>query len=468
MAKNHLRFCVFPAVVKAGEKNRISIYPCDISRRFMPDNEYEVGIIGLLDDMESYLDKLPRDLKYEIKDGTLQLEFEFPREQEYEISFGKKGEKPNVLSVYALEEDLFCRRPLKGDFHTHSYYSDGNDGVASVPANYREQGFDFFALTDHNRMYTSDFAKECYKDVKLGMHIINGEEVHTPGSLLHLVSIGANKSVCNRYVKDPEAYENEVSEIEKTLSDIPESYRRRIAMAHWACNEIHSAGGIAILAHPFWKPYKYNLSDEFCDLLFKQGIFDAFELMGGISTLSCNLQLALWQKQCDLGHKLSVVGSSDSHNHNFGVDHFGRKFSFVFAKGNDTKSILDAVKNGYSVAAELPVGNEEDVRFYGDFRLVAFSHFLFKNYFDKTFLLCQTEGALMQRYAAGEELGAVLDALAPSVEEFYKRFYGITSAPALSQRSTEYTDRLLEAQLDSGIVTKGSSLVLRPNNMRNQ
>lgn len=468
MANTRIRFCAFPSVVPAGQKTTVTIFPCDISRRFREDLEYEVGVIGLFDDMVHYYIKEPLDLPYVIKDGTLQFEFQFSQEQEYQIFFCKKGEKQTTLSVYALKEDLYSRRALKGDLHVHSYYSDGDDGVAMTPASYREQGFDFFALTDHNRMFTSEFAMKAFENVTLGMHIMKGEEVHTPGALLHIVSVGARESVCDKYVRDPEGYEKAVDKIAESLADVPEAYRRRTAMAKWACDEIHKAGGLAIFAHPFWKPYKYNVSGEFCDILFDQDIFDALEVMGGIGAANCNMQLALWQHQSMRGHKLAVVGSSDSHDHTRSGTPFARRFTILFAKDNTTEAILDAIKQGYSVAGELPLSSEDDVRFYGDLRLVKFAHFMYKNYFDKTQELCATEGALMQRYAAGDDVGEVLSALAPSVENFCKKFYGLAPAPILSRERTEYLDKLLDAQVNSGIITKGSNLTLFPNKERRE
>lgn len=468
MANKRIRFCAFPSVVPAGRKTTITIFPCDISRRFRGELEYEVGVIGLSDDMVHYYDKEPLDLPYVIKDGTLQFEYAFSREQEYQISFCQKGEKQIKLSVYALNEDLYQRRPLKGDLHAHTYYSDGNDGVAMTPADFREQGFDFFALTDHNRMFTSEFSIKAFENVTLGMHIMKGEEVHTPGSILHIVAIGGKESVCDKYVRDPEGYENAVDEIAETLTAVPEPYRRRTAMAKWASTEIRKAGGLSILAHPFWMPYKYNISDEFCDILFDQDIFDALELMGGIDAVNCNLQLALWQHQSSRGHKLPVVGSSDTHNHSRSGTSFARRFTVLFAKENTTEAILEAIKVGYSVAGELPLSSEEDVRFYGDLRLVKLAHFLYQNYFDKTYELCTAEGVLMQRYACGEPVGDVLSALAPSVESFYRKFYGLSPAPVLSREQIEYLDTLLAAQRNSGILTKGSNLTLYPNKERRE
>ncbi len=47
-----------------------------------------------------------------------------------------------------------CSQPepnwLKGNLHTHSFWSDGDDFPESVAAWYKENGYDFLALTDHN------------------------------------------------------------------------------------------------------------------------------------------------------------------------------------------------------------------------------------------------------------------------------------------------------------------------------
>ena len=467
MADMRMRFSCYPAVVRAGEETEVTVFPSDISRRFREDTEYELGIVDLAGDMAHYYDAVPPHIDWRVESGCLKFRYCFEGEQEYHILFGKKGESRQRLSVYAVKEDLYRLRPLKGDFHSHSYYSDGADGVAIVPADYRRAGFDFFALTDHNRMFPSLYAPKLFEGVALGLHFLPGEEVHTPGSMLHIVNIGAKTSVCEKYVKEPAQYQAAVDEIEATLTEVPAAYRRRIAMAHWACREIHRAGGLAIFPHPFWQPYKYNVSDEFRDLLFDQKIFDAFEVMGGIKQELCNLQLALWQEQALRGNMLPVVGSSDSHNHD--ARHptsFGHRFTVVFAEGNTTEAILAAVRQGYTVAGELPYTSADDVRFYGSLRLVRFAHFLFRTYFARSWELCAVEGGLMQRFCEGEAVGDVLSALADSVETFFRQFYGYLPAPVLSEERLAYLDSLAQAQRDSGILTKGSDITLYPGRDR--
>ncbi|MBR5782967.1 MAG: CehA/McbA family metallohydrolase [Clostridia bacterium] len=469
MRNAHPRYMCFPSVVCVGRPTHVTITPRDTSRIFREEKSFEMCVIGMRDDMVDYHDKLPMDVPCYVSGGCLHFDYTFEREQEYSIRFCEKGGKPIKISLYAVQEDLYVRRPLKGDLHTHSYYSDGQDGVAMVPACYREEGFDFYALTDHNRMFTSTIQSEQYEGVKLGVCMLKGEEVHTPGSSVHIVHIGGNFSVCERYVKEPEAFVAEVAEIEKTLTHIPEQYRLRVAQATWACREIKRAGGISIFAHPFWTANVYNVSEDFCNYLFDEKIFDVFELHNDGATHRDNLQLALWQEQALKGNVLPVVGNSDSHNHDFATTGFGRSFTIAFARDNTEEAIIEALRDGYSVAAEVPRKNDAEIRVFGSqFRLVQFARFLYENYFNETWRLCVGEGILMRRYAEGEEVGETLSALADTVENHYKKFFGLVPAPTLSPRVLGYLEKVRIAQIDSGIITKGSHLDLYGGNERRE
>ena len=39
---------------------------------------------------------------------------------------------------------------LKGNIHTHSFWSDGNQFPEMIASWYKQQGYDFLALSDHN------------------------------------------------------------------------------------------------------------------------------------------------------------------------------------------------------------------------------------------------------------------------------------------------------------------------------
>lgn len=468
MRNAHPRYLCYPSVVPAGAETAVTVFPRDISRRFREDREYELCVIGLRDPEEEYYSPLTYEIPCAVKDGCLVFTYLFESEQEYLIRFREKGGHSTPVSVYAVEEDLYRLRPLKGDLHSHSYYSDGKDGIPMVPADYREEGFDFFSLTDHNRMFPSRAIMELYQDVKLGICMIPGEEVHTPDSSLHIVHIGGRHSVCEQYILERDSYEAQVDAIAETLSHVPESYRRKVAMAKWACEKIREAGGLAIFAHPFWKPRRYNVSRELLDILFDEKIFDALELLNGIPSKFNNLQLALWQEQRLKGNNIPIVGSSDSHDHDFEKTSFGRRFTLVFAESNTPAAILEAIRQGRAVAGELPPGNSEDVRFYGELRLVLFAHFLFENYFNETWRLCVGEGILMRRCAEGEDVGETLSTLADTVENFYRRFYGRVPAPVLSEKQEAFLDSLAEKQKTLGPITRGAAIYAMANNQRRE
>src|SRR4030095_7803640 len=46
---------------------------------------------------------------------------------------------------------------LKGNLHAHSTFSDGHYAVEDVIARYRELGYDFLAITDHDDRVTDDY-----------------------------------------------------------------------------------------------------------------------------------------------------------------------------------------------------------------------------------------------------------------------------------------------------------------------
>ena len=70
------------------------------------------------------------------------------------------------FNVFSVGEDLYGLTPLKGDLHSHSYRSDGKRDPADLAGHFREQGYDFLALTDHNRYYPGGEIDDVFKDVK--------------------------------------------------------------------------------------------------------------------------------------------------------------------------------------------------------------------------------------------------------------------------------------------------------------
>jgi hypothetical protein len=65
-------------------------------------------------------------------------------------------------------------------------------------------------------------------------------------------------------------------------------------------------------------------------------------------------------------------------------------------------------------------------------------------------------------------VGQLLAALAPTVEDFYKRFYGITDPEGLPDRCREYLHQLRQVQQTKGPITKGSQLYIYGGNERRE
>ena len=65
-------------------------------------------------------------------------------------------------------------------------------------------------------------------------------------------------------------------------------------------------------------------------------------------------------------------------------------------------------------------------------------------------------------------MAAVLGALAPTVETFWKRFYGLLEAPVLGIKELAFLDRALEIQRTEGPISKGSKLYIYGTNQRRE
>ena len=66
----------------------------------------------------------------------------------------------------------------------------------------------------------------------------------------------------------------------------------------------------------------------------------------------------------------------------------------------------------------------------------------------------------MRRFAEGEPVGDALAALSGTVENFYKKFYGLVPAPCLTQYQIEHLDKCLDAQRTIGPISKDSKLFI--------
>ena len=412
MRKELHYFDIFPKAVPANQESEVVIR--FLEPRFFQEEgcAMTIAIVPLFESNEHVGGVSHPEVSEVYRDGCVRFSHRFGDEQEYFIRLYLEPERYIQLSVYALEPDLYGRRPLKGDLHSHTTYSDGSESPESVIAYYRMDGFDFTVISDHYKYEGAQAAQAFYKDVKTDFHIVSGEEVHAPDNHIHIVNFGGNFSVNRLYQEDEAGYRRDVTEIMARTS-VPEGINAfEYASCLWITEKIRAGGGLSIYAHPHWLSNAYHVRDTMTRWMFEHPAFDVFELLGGQTQWENNMQIAIYQEHLRRGGAdFPVVGSSDSHGvvrangagssypigemNPFG---FGDLKTIVFAKQNTTPEIIDAVRNRYCSPVSEYKG--EAPQAHGDYRMASYTLFLLREYFPLHDALCVEEGRLMKEMAA--------------------------------------------------------------------
>lgn len=368
-----------------------------------------------------------------------------PSEQEYQVQlvYEETGVKRSTafLHFYAVEDDLLMRKPLVGDFHAHTFFSDGREGPAFVAAHYRQNGYDFTAITDHRRMPPSYRAIAALEGLDIPFRVYHGEEVHPNKSFVHIVNFASDVSV-NEYALADKTEENwrntdptpeweaELEKVAASLDDLPEGVdRKETARCVLTARKIKEGGGMAILAHPHWRWRVYNVPDPMNEYFWQHGVFDAMELIGGQTWHENMGQINLYNEWRARGRQIPVVGSSDEHGVLWSARskpaYFTEERTVVYAKENSRDAIIEAVKGPYSTVVLKYVDQYPQI-YGGGYRLELFTMFLVKNYFPLRDELYFEEGRLLHEYIAGtpgakERLLATVAANAGFEEKYYCR-----------------------------------------------
>jgi len=458
-------YAIWPSVLPGDQSVELTVTPMEKAFLFQDGLEVTFTIISVNEDEPNYYKpSARRRVTAAAHDGVVRFSYCFPGEQEHLILMETSEKKLQEFVVFSLFDDLYSLHALKGDLHGHSFRSDGKRDPAALAGHYREQGYDYFALTDHNRFYPGGEIDETFEGVHLGITRVRGEEVHAPGTVVHIVHVGGKYSVADIYVHHREEYEREAAAYESCVpSHVPEKYRSRYARIMWATDHIHQAGGLAIFPHPYWRPgasRMYNVCDEFAHLLLTSGMFDAYELVGGMQQPGINRSIALWGELLKEGYSFPVVGSSDVH----GLESypFSYLFNICFARENTNDAIMEAVRAGRIVAVEAS-GSEENrqYRCYGSLRLMTYAQYLLTHYFPHQQRICQGEGIAMRAYAMKDADAALVELQVRQTEKFRGRFFGRLPAPLPSPDMISFEDKWRAEQLN-GPLTKGGTVDAPP------
>ena len=439
---------VFPMVFPAHKEIELTIRPLGAHAAFA--GEYLVSVHRLDSGCSHHAFYAGNKTEYRVApdaEGCLRIAYTAAAEGELFIRVQKEERRIAQLCVYALEEDLACRVPLRGDLHMHTCRSDGREAPAVVCANYRKKGYDFIVVTDHHRYYPSLEAIDAYRDVKTALNILPGEEVHLPFTDVHIVNAGGlfsvngmltckenytetngapdkrrlNESVALPDVRTLEEFAAEVDAIAATLENFPEGEdRRSYAVCRWAFDRIREADGVGIFAHPYWIADMWHVTEVFTRYMMENHPFDAFEVLGGENYYEQNgFQTALYYEEYRAGRVHPVVGSTDSHGSTEHNRNAAICSTIVFAKENGRAAILDAIREKYSVAVDTI---SAEYRLVGEFRLQKYASFLMENYFPVHDRQAAMDGELMFQYATGNATAQELELIAARAQALQEKY----------------------------------------------
>lgn len=395
-------YSYFPKVVKAGDTTKIKVK--SKYKKFVTSGK----CIVLIRPYNSFSYKAYKDYKDDFiytdaSENCLEFEYYFADEQAYYFRVGIIGEQNGLYllfsgMIYALNDDLYTLSALKGDFHSHTVYSDGLEDPTSILCSARKKGLDFLAITDHNNYSGSTIAKDAVKLFnKLNITVISGEEFSSDFTNMHIISLGASKPVNEKY------YKRGIEETDN-VKFIGNEYKNKVKsdIVAFACTQnlvdaIHGNDGVAVMCHALWKPLRNDgtrgdVPEQLVLDLLRYNRFDAFEVVTGSpidDSYSTNLQLSLVQEAGLTPDKIAYIGVTDSHAYT--TDPIcGYHYTIVFSEDNSEKSIIKSVKEKKTVAVDHMYGKQPFC--YGSLRLVKYSHFLIKYVFPDRDRIAYLEG----------------------------------------------------------------------------
>ncbi|MGB3147301.1 MAG: CehA/McbA family metallohydrolase [Paracoccaceae bacterium] len=222
-------------------------------------------------------------------------------------------------------------RFYRGNLHTHSTRSDGGLSPQEVCRRYRDEGYDFLALTDHFIGYFNYPMVDTRPFRCADFTTLIGAELHSGamenGDLWHILAVGL-----------PFDFEPPTA-----MSFNPEpGMESGAALARRA----REAGGFVAIAHPQWSGL--SLGDA-------MGIDAAHAVE--IYNHSCGVEAgradgaSIADRMFSAGRRLGLIATDDAHFHS--ADHFGG-WVMVKAEENDPEALVAALKAGHHYASQGP------------------------------------------------------------------------------------------------------------------
>ena len=371
-------------------------------------------------------------LKHTIKNNVILFSYKMSHIGEFVIKVNFTYKESKTICLYCLDKDMMKLRPLKGDLHMHSIYSDGKTTPFAMVMASLDAGMDFLSVTDHDCYAGAQEAIEKVKENSIDILVLAGEEVSVGGKEDmfvsqgngHILSINANCSIEDQR-KDTKKYEQELQEIVKLLQK--EKIDKNINPTHyakniWVIKKIKEAKGISILAHPNWiyRDGKYHLNQAFYKEMLKSSHLDGVEVFGEEKIKEHNNMTHLTALQTKNKHKyLAPFANSDAHDSDHEV---GERFTIVFAKEKSIPSILSAIQNGLTCAIFKRENNEH--QFIAKDALAQYVYFLIKEYYPKhSSLKSRLAKLYIDQLINGESFDKKINITKQKLEDYTNNFF---------------------------------------------
>ena len=214
----------------------------------------------------------------------------------------------------------------KGNIHTHTNFSDGDRPPQEVYAWYRERGYNFLAITDHNTL--TDPAIYRLLERKKRFVMITGEEVtmRGAGKQVHVNALCHKRTIGGR------------------------SFDTQREALRWAVHEVAAQGGVALVNHPNWD-WALTAADlpaaRGAQLLEIASGHPYVHTPGDADHLSHE---AIWDVALGAGLDFAGVAVDDAHSYGpFAPETAarpGRAWIQVFAPEPSAEAICDALRKG--------------------------------------------------------------------------------------------------------------------------
>lgn len=359
---------------------------------------------------------VPEPLDFKIENKEILVKVKLTGENFHYIIFSQlpvpeKGQRNlRCIKLMTLNEDAFKLRPFRGNLHQHSRFSDGKFEPEEHIFYARVAGFDFIGLSDHGRYTQNAGIIKAAADSKSGLTVYPAEELHTPGTILHGLSIGASKthSHWNRTAKWMKEVNPVMDEIRKKYPTLPDSEILPWAESLIVAKRAKDDGALLVYCHPAWHlRYYLNNSRRMSDFMIRSGAFDVVEVINGSMFGKSGREnaevLAQFHEICvELGKKIPVMSSSDSHN--VSSPAYSRNYNVIFAADCTFPSFKAAFKEGRSVAS-YNLGEKISYPLnLGPFRFVCYANFLDEiGFWHKQLKYTKQQSILIMKYLKGDK-----------------------------------------------------------------